>query len=163
MKNKKNKSGKGSSPNIHESCMAEHVELKRSVLWIRGPLPAPWPDGGPESLRSPCCGLAIYKKTQNSNWIRGQPKRTYLYPLWTLRGQPKRTYLYPLCTLRGQPKRTYLYPLWTLRGQQDCQSQNGMALTAMPQDIAKMVLNHFKGSALVLFIIVQNKNCMLHS
>ncbi|GFO32453.1 hypothetical protein PoB_005895800 [Plakobranchus ocellatus] len=20
-----------------------------------------WPDGGPESLRSPCCGLAIYK------------------------------------------------------------------------------------------------------
>ncbi|GFO39474.1 hypothetical protein PoB_006597900 [Plakobranchus ocellatus] len=22
---------------------------------------APWPDGGPESLRSPCCGLAIYK------------------------------------------------------------------------------------------------------
>ncbi|GFO35853.1 hypothetical protein PoB_006235800 [Plakobranchus ocellatus] len=30
----------------------------------RAPLPAPWPDGGPESLRSPCCGLAIYKKTQ---------------------------------------------------------------------------------------------------
>ncbi|GFN80950.1 hypothetical protein PoB_000745600 [Plakobranchus ocellatus] len=23
--------------------------------------PAPWPDGGPESLRSPWCGLAIYK------------------------------------------------------------------------------------------------------
>ncbi|GFN83493.1 hypothetical protein PoB_000999900 [Plakobranchus ocellatus] len=22
---------------------------------------APWPDGGPESLRSPCCGLATYK------------------------------------------------------------------------------------------------------
>ncbi|GFO02612.1 hypothetical protein PoB_002911700 [Plakobranchus ocellatus] len=31
---------------------------------VRAPLPAPWPDGGPESLRSPCCGLAIYK-TQN--------------------------------------------------------------------------------------------------
>ncbi|GFO38818.1 hypothetical protein PoB_006532300 [Plakobranchus ocellatus] len=31
---------------------------------VRAPLPAPWPDGGPESLRSPCCGLAIYKKTQ---------------------------------------------------------------------------------------------------
>ncbi|GFN91420.1 hypothetical protein PoB_001792600 [Plakobranchus ocellatus] len=28
---------------------------------VRAPLPAPWPDGGPESLRSPCCGLAIYK------------------------------------------------------------------------------------------------------
>ncbi|GFO37092.1 hypothetical protein PoB_006359700, partial [Plakobranchus ocellatus] len=35
---------------------------------VRAPLPAPWPDGGPESLRSPCCGLAIYKKlkTQTS-------------------------------------------------------------------------------------------------
>ncbi|GFN86085.1 retrovirus-related pol polyprotein from type-1 retrotransposable element r2 [Plakobranchus ocellatus] len=29
---------------------------------VRAPLPAPWPDGGPESLRSSCCGLAIYKK-----------------------------------------------------------------------------------------------------
>ncbi|GFN79606.1 hypothetical protein PoB_000611200 [Plakobranchus ocellatus] len=29
---------------------------------VRAPLPAPWPDRGPESLRSPCCGLAIYKK-----------------------------------------------------------------------------------------------------
>ncbi|GFO38112.1 hypothetical protein PoB_006461700 [Plakobranchus ocellatus] len=28
---------------------------------VRTPPPAPWPDGGPESLRSPCCGLAIYK------------------------------------------------------------------------------------------------------
>ncbi|GFO18114.1 hypothetical protein PoB_004461900 [Plakobranchus ocellatus] len=28
---------------------------------IRAPPPAPWPDGGPESLRSPCCVLAIYK------------------------------------------------------------------------------------------------------
>ncbi|GFN86268.1 hypothetical protein PoB_001277400 [Plakobranchus ocellatus] len=25
------------------------------------PLPAPWPDGGPKRLRSPCCILAIYK------------------------------------------------------------------------------------------------------
>ncbi|GFO48497.1 hypothetical protein PoB_007500200 [Plakobranchus ocellatus] len=23
--------------------------------------PAPWPEGGPKSLRSPCCRLAIYK------------------------------------------------------------------------------------------------------
>ncbi|GFO12227.1 hypothetical protein PoB_003873200 [Plakobranchus ocellatus] len=28
---------------------------------VRAPLPAPWPDGGPESLRSPYCGLALYK------------------------------------------------------------------------------------------------------
>ncbi|GFO30287.1 hypothetical protein PoB_005679200 [Plakobranchus ocellatus] len=26
---------------------------------VRAPPPAPWPDGGPESLRSPCCGLAL--------------------------------------------------------------------------------------------------------
>ncbi|GFN81155.1 hypothetical protein PoB_000766100 [Plakobranchus ocellatus] len=28
---------------------------------VRAPPPAPWLDRGPESLRSPCCGLAIYK------------------------------------------------------------------------------------------------------
>ncbi|GFO42768.1 hypothetical protein PoB_006927300 [Plakobranchus ocellatus] len=28
---------------------------------VRAPPPVPGPDGGPESLRSPCCGLAIYK------------------------------------------------------------------------------------------------------
>ncbi|GFO33459.1 endonuclease-reverse transcriptase [Plakobranchus ocellatus] len=34
---------------------------------VRAPLPAPWPGGGPKSLRSPCCGMAIYKsKTQIS-------------------------------------------------------------------------------------------------
>ncbi|GFN74443.1 hypothetical protein PoB_000094900 [Plakobranchus ocellatus] len=33
---------------------------------VRAPLPAPWPDGGPESLRSPCCGLAIYKKLKKT-------------------------------------------------------------------------------------------------
>ncbi|GFN79710.1 dolichol phosphate-mannose biosynthesis regulatory protein [Plakobranchus ocellatus] len=26
----------------------------------------PWPDKGPESLRSPCCGLALYKKSNQS-------------------------------------------------------------------------------------------------
>ncbi|GFO36993.1 hypothetical protein PoB_006349800 [Plakobranchus ocellatus] len=30
---------------------------------VRALLPAPWPDGGPKSLRSPCCGLAIYKNS----------------------------------------------------------------------------------------------------
>ncbi|GFO06100.1 hypothetical protein PoB_003260500 [Plakobranchus ocellatus] len=29
---------------------------------VRAPPPALWPDGGPESLRSPCYGLAILKK-----------------------------------------------------------------------------------------------------
>ncbi|GFO03174.1 hypothetical protein PoB_002967900 [Plakobranchus ocellatus] len=28
---------------------------------VRAPPLAPCPDGGPKSLRSPCCGLAIYK------------------------------------------------------------------------------------------------------
>ncbi|GFN89187.1 mothers against decapentaplegic homolog [Plakobranchus ocellatus] len=27
---------------------------------VRSPPPAPWPDGGPESLILPCCGLVIY-------------------------------------------------------------------------------------------------------
>ncbi|GFO41756.1 hypothetical protein PoB_006826100 [Plakobranchus ocellatus] len=32
------------------------------LLRVQATLPAPWPDGGPENLRSPCCGLAIKKK-----------------------------------------------------------------------------------------------------
>ncbi|GFN98993.1 hypothetical protein PoB_002549900 [Plakobranchus ocellatus] len=31
------------------------------LSWARASPPALWPDGGPESLRSPCCGLAIYR------------------------------------------------------------------------------------------------------
>ncbi|GFN91651.1 hypothetical protein PoB_001815700 [Plakobranchus ocellatus] len=31
------------------------------LLRVRAPSSSFWPDGGPESLRSPCCGLAIYK------------------------------------------------------------------------------------------------------
>ncbi|GFO23661.1 hypothetical protein PoB_005016600 [Plakobranchus ocellatus] len=31
---------------------------------VRAPPPAPWPDGGPESLRSPSCGLAILKRNK---------------------------------------------------------------------------------------------------
>ncbi|GFN98401.1 hypothetical protein PoB_002490700 [Plakobranchus ocellatus] len=32
---------------------------------VRAPPPAPWPDGEPESLRSPCCLLAIDKNQTN--------------------------------------------------------------------------------------------------
>ncbi|GFO36360.1 hypothetical protein PoB_006286500 [Plakobranchus ocellatus] len=34
---------------------------------VRAPPSAPRPDGGPQNLRSPCCGLAIYK---NRPWQR---------------------------------------------------------------------------------------------
>ncbi|GFO49796.1 hypothetical protein PoB_007630100 [Plakobranchus ocellatus] len=43
---------------------------------VRAPPPAPWPDGGPESLRSPCCGLAIYK-TQTNSGVRSDREETY--------------------------------------------------------------------------------------
>ncbi|GFN92508.1 hypothetical protein PoB_001901400 [Plakobranchus ocellatus] len=35
------------------------------VSRVRAPSPVPWPDRGPESLRSPCCALAIYKNLAN--------------------------------------------------------------------------------------------------
>ncbi|GFN91509.1 hypothetical protein PoB_001801500 [Plakobranchus ocellatus] len=42
---------------------------------VRSPPPAPWPDGEPESLRSPCCGLAIYKTSTKQNKVKkGWPK-----------------------------------------------------------------------------------------
>ncbi|GFN75776.1 hypothetical protein PoB_000228200 [Plakobranchus ocellatus] len=33
---------------------------------------APWPDREPESLRSPCCGLAIFIKSQPSLYIKSR-------------------------------------------------------------------------------------------
>ncbi|GFN99319.1 hypothetical protein PoB_002582500 [Plakobranchus ocellatus] len=33
----------------------------------RAPPPAPWTDGGPKSLRSPCCGLAIYENPHDDS------------------------------------------------------------------------------------------------
>ncbi|GFO37940.1 leucine-rich repeat serine/threonine-protein kinase 1 [Plakobranchus ocellatus] len=47
---------------------------------VRAPLLAPWPDGGPESLRSPCCGLAIYKKLKNSNSLDISETDKYVQP-----------------------------------------------------------------------------------
>ncbi|GFO48996.1 hypothetical protein PoB_007550100 [Plakobranchus ocellatus] len=35
--------------------------------WVRAPPPAPWTDGGPKSLRSPCCGLAIHNNQTKWN------------------------------------------------------------------------------------------------
>ncbi|GFO03513.1 hypothetical protein PoB_003001800 [Plakobranchus ocellatus] len=31
------------------------------LSWVRSPSPTPWPEGGPESLRSPDCGHSIHK------------------------------------------------------------------------------------------------------
>ncbi|GFO26301.1 hypothetical protein PoB_005280600 [Plakobranchus ocellatus] len=36
---------------------------------VRAPPPVSWPDGGPESLRSPRCGLAIHKKLKKLTLI----------------------------------------------------------------------------------------------
>ncbi|GFO07759.1 dual specificity protein phosphatase [Plakobranchus ocellatus] len=46
------------------STVASESALKSAGTFlslVRAPPPAPWPDGGLESLRSPSCGLAIYK------------------------------------------------------------------------------------------------------
>ncbi|GFO39230.1 hypothetical protein PoB_006573500 [Plakobranchus ocellatus] len=47
---------------------------------VRAPLSAPWPDGGPESLRSHRCGLAIYKKLKLASFCYqvGNDKRNLL-------------------------------------------------------------------------------------
>ncbi|GFN76337.1 hypothetical protein PoB_000284300 [Plakobranchus ocellatus] len=36
---------------------------------VRAPPPTPWPVRGPESLRSPCCGLAIYKNQTKPTYV----------------------------------------------------------------------------------------------
>ncbi|GFO45001.1 hypothetical protein PoB_007150600 [Plakobranchus ocellatus] len=44
---------------------------------VRAPPPAPWPDGGPKSLSSPCCKLAIYQKPNQTL----TPHLASLFPL----------------------------------------------------------------------------------
>ncbi|GFN97623.1 gypsy retrotransposon integrase-like protein 1 [Plakobranchus ocellatus] len=53
------KKGVGGTVAIESALRSAGTLLSR----VRTPPPAPWPDGELESLRSPCCGLAIYKKT----------------------------------------------------------------------------------------------------
>ncbi|GFN78946.1 hypothetical protein PoB_000545200 [Plakobranchus ocellatus] len=43
---------------------------------VRAPPTAPWPDGGPESLRSACCGMALHRE---SNSIKSA--QLNIYPL----------------------------------------------------------------------------------
>ncbi|GFN88810.1 hypothetical protein PoB_001531600 [Plakobranchus ocellatus] len=57
---------------LRKQCRCGTVDSKsalRSVGTIlsrvRALPPAPWPGGGPESLKSPCCGLAIHKDQTN--------------------------------------------------------------------------------------------------
>ncbi|GFO10986.1 hypothetical protein PoB_003749100 [Plakobranchus ocellatus] len=52
--------GVGSTVASESALRSARILLSR----VRAPPLAPWPDGGPESLRSRCCGLAIYKKTR---------------------------------------------------------------------------------------------------
>ncbi|GFO21100.1 hypothetical protein PoB_004760500 [Plakobranchus ocellatus] len=43
---------------------------------VRAPSPAPWPVGMPESLRSPCCGLAIYKNQSINLALKNNPTKS---------------------------------------------------------------------------------------
>ncbi|GFO30843.1 hypothetical protein PoB_005734800 [Plakobranchus ocellatus] len=43
---------------------------------VRASPPSPWPDRGPESLRSPCCGLAIYTNQPTAKTILCKSYRT---------------------------------------------------------------------------------------
>ncbi|GFN88652.1 hypothetical protein PoB_001515800 [Plakobranchus ocellatus] len=45
------------------------------LLRVRAPPPAPRRDGGPESLRSPCCGLAPHARPEAfvAHWIANSP------------------------------------------------------------------------------------------
>ncbi|GFO32450.1 hypothetical protein PoB_005895500 [Plakobranchus ocellatus] len=51
-------------------CVVDSVSALRSagtfLTQVRAPLLTPWLDGGPQSLKSPCCGLAIYMKPNPS-------------------------------------------------------------------------------------------------
>ncbi|GFO37902.1 hypothetical protein PoB_006440700 [Plakobranchus ocellatus] len=69
---------------------------------VRAPLPAPWPDGGPESLRSPCCGLAIYKKLKLFLLPSNFPCITY-HEYSLLQACPKKDSFPPCTVLKSCP------------------------------------------------------------
>ncbi|GFO18105.1 hypothetical protein PoB_004461000 [Plakobranchus ocellatus] len=48
---------------------------------IRASLPAPWPKGWPKSLRSPCCGLAVYQNQLNQLCYIAKPIKKALVVL----------------------------------------------------------------------------------
>ncbi|GFO17045.1 hypothetical protein PoB_004355000 [Plakobranchus ocellatus] len=50
------------------------------LSWFRAPPPAPRPDEGPESLRPPCCGLAIHKKTKIVSHITASNDECHTLP-----------------------------------------------------------------------------------
>ncbi|GFO10230.1 hypothetical protein PoB_003673500 [Plakobranchus ocellatus] len=58
--------GRGVGVGVSGTVVSESAlrSAKTFLSWVRATLPAPWPDGGPKSLRSSCCGLAIYKMQQ---------------------------------------------------------------------------------------------------
>ncbi|GFN83539.1 hypothetical protein PoB_001004500 [Plakobranchus ocellatus] len=43
------------------ACQSALTSAGTLLTLVRAPTSAPRPGGGPKSLRSPCCGLAIYK------------------------------------------------------------------------------------------------------
>ncbi|GFN78836.1 hypothetical protein PoB_000534200 [Plakobranchus ocellatus] len=42
---------------------------------VRAMPPAPWPDGGPESLRSPCCGLATQNRLKTHVLVKAEREK----------------------------------------------------------------------------------------
>ncbi|GFN99861.1 hypothetical protein PoB_002636700 [Plakobranchus ocellatus] len=59
---------KSANRGVSSSVASESVLRSAETLLsrVRAPPPTPWPDGGPESLISPCCRLAICKNQSAS-------------------------------------------------------------------------------------------------
>ncbi|GFO36485.1 hypothetical protein PoB_006299000 [Plakobranchus ocellatus] len=63
--------GVGGTVDSEFALRSEGIPLSRA----RAPPPTPWPDRRPESLRSPCCGLAIYKSNKGCSSDERREKR----------------------------------------------------------------------------------------